>query len=103
MASRMPIKLLCSFSFWVINPIVAKTATFISAKETPIAANSNLKNQKSFEKGVIKQNIATIYKPDSIAFFNPILGKKDAIIKAAIAIGMSLNPSNKLAVSFSIL
>jgi hypothetical protein len=44
--------------------------------------------------------IDTIAKPINIDFFNPILGKKEANIKEAIVIGISLKPSKILASAF---
>lgn len=101
-ASRIFIKLPCSFWLLVIIPIVAKTETFIIAKETPITKNNILKYQKAFEKGIIAQIIATNAKPINIDFFNPILGKKEAIKKEVMAIGKSLNPSKMEASAFEI-
>jgi hypothetical protein len=77
--------------------MVANTAILISAKETPMTKNRILKYQNPFVKGVIKQKIETKAKPNNIDFFNPILGKKEAKIKEAMAIGISLNPSKTLA------
>lgn len=100
--SKNPIKLECSLSVSVTNPIDVKTETFIKAKEIPTIVKSNLKNQKSFAKGITKHIQLTKKSAISIEFLIPILGKKEANKKEQIAIGRSLKPSKILAEDFEI-
>jgi hypothetical protein len=79
-----------------------KTEIFIKAKEIPTMVNNNLKNQKSFAKGITKHIQLTKNKAISIDFLIPILGKNEARIKEQMAIGRSLKPSKTLAEDFEI-
>jgi len=100
--SRNPIKLECSLSVSVTNPIEVKTEILIKAKDTPTIANNNLKTQKSLENGITKHIQLTRNSAINIEFLMPILGKKEARTKEPIAIGRSLKPSNILADDFEI-
>lgn len=100
--SRYPIKLECSLSVLVTNPIEVKTEILINAKEIPTMVNSNLKNQKSLAKGITKHIQLTKNNPINIDFLIPIFGKNDAKINEQIAIGKSLKPSKTLAEDFVI-
>lgn len=95
--SRNPIRLECSLSVSVTKPIDVNTEILIKAKEIPTMANSNLKNQNSFAKGITKHIQLTRKSAISIEFLIPILGKNEAKINEQIAIGRSLKPSRTLA------
>ena len=101
-ASRIFMKLPCSFALFVIIPMVAKTEIFMSANEIPTDKNSNLKYQNSSANGTMLQIAATIARAISMAFLSPIFGKKEAKTKDVIAIGMSLKPSRMAAESLAI-
>lgn len=79
-----------------------KTDIFINANEIPTMANSILKDQKLFEKGITKHIQLTKNKAINIDFLIPIFGKNEAKIKEQIAIGRSLKPSKTLAEDFEI-
>lgn len=82
-------KLECSLSVLVTRPIEVKTEIFIRANETPTIVKSNLKNQKSLEKGITKHIQLTRKSAVSMAFLIPILGRNEAKMKEQIAIGRS--------------
>ncbi len=79
-----------------------KTEIFINAKEIPTIENNNLKNQKSFEKGITKHIQLTRKSAINMEFLIPIFGKKEARMNEQIAMGRSLNPSRTLAEDFEI-
>lgn len=95
-------KLECSLSVSVTSPIEVKTDILIRAKETPTIANSILKNQKAFAKGITKHMQLTKSNAINIDFLIPIFGKNEARINEHMAIGRSLNPSSTLAEDFEI-
>ena len=100
--SRNPIKLECSLSVFVTNPIEVKTDILIKAKETPTVANNNLKTQKVLVNGITKHIQLTRNKAINIDFLIPILGRNEARMNEQIAMGRSLNPSKTLAEDFEI-
>lgn len=79
-----------------------KTEIFINANEIPTIENNNLKNQKSFEKGITKHIQLTRKSAINMEFLIPIFGKKEARMNEQIAMGRSLNPSRTLAEDFEI-
>jgi len=100
--SRNPIKLECSLSVSVTNPIEVKTEILIKAKETPTVANNNLKTQKVLVNGITKHIQLTRNKAINMDFLIPILGRNEARMNEHIAMGRSLNPSKTLAEDFEI-
>jgi len=100
--SRNPIKLECSLSVSVTNPIEVKTDILIRANETPTVANNNLKTQKELVNGIIKHILLTSNRAISIDFRIPILGRNEARMNEHMAIGRSLKPSRTLAEDFEI-
>ena len=100
--SRNPIKLECSLSVSVTNPIEVKTEILIKAKETPTVANNSLKTQKVLVNGIIKHIQLTRNKAINMDFLIPILGRNEARMNEHIAMGRSLNPSKTLAEDFEI-
>jgi hypothetical protein len=100
--SRNPIKLECSLSVSVTNPIEVKTEILIKAKETPTVANNNLKTQKALVNGITKHIQLTRNKAINIDFLIPILGRNEARMNEHIAMGRSLKPSKTLAEDFEI-
>src|SRR3954462_4604845 len=88
------IMLMCSFSSFVIKPIVPNTETFIKPKHAPVTTNKSFTAIKVFTRGRIKHANVINASDNNIDFLYPILAIKEATIKEAIAMLKSLQGSS---------
>ena len=81
------------FSSEILFLIIPKTQIFPIAKQAPMMANHNLKNQKTSAKGRRQQQNPTITSAEINAFFVPVLLIKRTAKREIKAMGKSLKDS----------